>query len=111
VCETRVGFRGMIVVHVKRGFESPRTPKLLYMKWRRMYNQDYVSYWNNKGDYGEIRVKRMLRRKKKRYEKMLEKKKSNARRYGGSWLDNGKRWQYCEWPEGSICEYPCNGDC
>lgn len=30
---------------------------------------DYISYWNNKGAYGEIRIERMLERKKKRREK------------------------------------------
>jgi hypothetical protein len=73
---------------------------------------DYISYWKSKGEYGEIRVARMLRRKKARWERHLENKKNHAKRYGGFWTgDDGKRWQYCEWPEGSICEYPCNGDC
>lgn len=31
------------------------------------YNKDYVSYWNEKGEYGQERVKRMLARKLKRH--------------------------------------------
>lgn len=74
--------------------------------------QDYITYWNSKGEYGQERVRRMLRRKVDRWNKHIQNKKSRARRYGGFWRgDDGKLWQYCEWPEGSICHYPCNGDC
>ena len=30
---------------------------------------DYISYWKEKGEYGEIRIQRMIIRKKKRKEK------------------------------------------
>lgn len=84
------------------------------MRWRSKvrYPVDYVSYWNAKGEYGKERVRRMLDRKHKRVKKHIENRKNNAKRYGGYWLgEDGRRWQYCEWPEGGICEYPCNGDC
>ncbi|MFW6312181.1 MAG: hypothetical protein ACOC1K_08110 [Nanoarchaeota archaeon] len=31
-----------------------------------MKNNDYITYWNSRGDYGKERVKRMLARKEKR---------------------------------------------
>lgn len=75
------------------------------------YKEDYISYWNSKGDYGKERVSRMMKRKKERYSKQHD--KQYVRRRFGTWLDpyTGKRMQYCEWPEGSTCEFPCNGDC
>lgn len=38
---------------------------------RIQYKQDYVSYWNSKGEYGEERVRRMRARKKKRAQKLI----------------------------------------
>lgn len=35
------------------------------------YKQDYISYWNNKGEYDEERVRRMLIRKRKRWSKLV----------------------------------------
>jgi hypothetical protein len=78
-----------------------------YSKRGCKYPKDYVSYWNSKGDYGKERVKRMRLRKQKRFEKW------SYRERHGTWTDpyTGKLMQHCEWPEGSSCEYPCNGDC
>jgi hypothetical protein len=73
-----------------------------------VYLLDYITFWNNKGDYGKERVRRMRERKRKRFEKWFERKK--RRRYEPWWQD-GKMVQWCEYPEGSICEWPCNGDC
>lgn len=74
------------------------------------YKQDYVSYWNDKGEYGKMRVLRMRIRKQKRYDKMKNKVRNGLKRDS-----DGKLWQLCDYQPGfsnsSWCEYPCNGDC
>ena len=75
------------------------------------YKQDYVSYWEGKGEYGKMRVLRMRIRKKKRYDKMKNKLRNGLKR--GS---DGRLYQICDYqPVGSFstswCEYPCQGDC
>lgn len=47
---------------------------------RRIYKQDYVSYWNSKGEYGKERVRRMFERKKKRYNQS-RKRRQDRRNY------------------------------
>lgn len=74
------------------------------------YKQDYVSYWNGKGQYGKVRVLRMMIRKKKRYEKNKNKVRNGLKRI------NGELYQVCDYqPLGSFntswCKYPCEGDC
>lgn len=68
-----------------------QTPKRIH------YKQDYVSYWNSKGEYGKNRVVRMLQRIDARYYKMQEKRNHRFR---------------CEMGYAG-CEQRgyCNGDC
>lgn len=47
-----------------------------------IYKLDYVSYWNNKGEYGKIRASRMRDRKSRRFIKWYTKKQERHRRYG-----------------------------
>jgi hypothetical protein len=78
------------------------------------YKEDYVSFWNKKGDYGKNRVKAMRQRKQKRFEKWYEKRKRDS---GRPFYDkSGRLMKVCDYqPMGSFstsyCEYPCNGDC
>jgi len=72
------------------------------------YKLDYIAFWKTKGIYGQTRIDRMRERKRRRFEKWFERKKQ--RKYG-PWWQNGRMVQWCEYPEGSICDYPCNGDC
>ena len=78
-----------------------------------MKKLSYQEFWEQKGEYGRIRFYRMLARKEKRHKKAIQRRKERARSgYGTYWFDeSGRKVQWCEWPEGSICEYPCNGDC
>lgn len=72
------------------------------------YAKDYITYWNEKGEYGRNRVDRMQMRKKKRYDKHKNKVRNGLKRI------NGKLYQLCDYQPGygdSWCEYPCNGDC
>jgi hypothetical protein len=77
------------------------------------YPKDYVSFWNEKGDYGKVRASRMLIRKKKRYEKQVERRKNRTGVFYDR--DSGKMMQICDYQPDcfrtSYCEYPCNGDC
>jgi hypothetical protein len=70
-----------------------------------VYSQSYQDFWNNKGPYGENRVRSMIARKRRRYEK-----RKTAQRYKPFWHDEyGRMMQHCDYA--GICEYPCNGDC
>jgi hypothetical protein len=77
-----------------------------------VYLLDYITFWNNKGDYGKERVRRMRERKRKRFEKWHQRKQRRGYFYDKS---RGCMMQVCEYQPSfnytSYCEYPCNGDC
>lgn len=70
------------------------------------------------------RIERSKLRRKKRMAAYVKKIKavedrpmltlSQGLNYASSWPDSNSPTgysQYCEWPAGSICQSPCNGDC
>lgn len=65
-----------------------------------------------RAEYKAEGKRRMIARKQARHQKRVDTAKHRHR--WGYWEDfsspTGKS-QWCEWPEGSICQYPCNGDC
>jgi hypothetical protein len=74
---------------------------------------DYVTFWNQKGEYGKERVFRMRNRKRKRFEAWYQRRQRR-----GWFYDKGRGCmrQVCDYqPLGSMgityCDYPCNGDC
>ena len=75
----------------------------------------------SKEEYKEEGLRRIKLRKTARNEKYRQ-RIAEARRYDipfsgvkyGSWSDPNSPTGYsqmCEWPAGSICQSPCNGDC
>ena len=75
-----------------------------------MKKLSYSDFWNQKGEYGKIRVQRMLYRKRERHYKRANRVRGNYRRV------DGKLQQVCSYqPLCSFgvnwCDYPCNGDC
>jgi len=73
-----------------------------------MKNKTYIQHWKSKGEYGEIRIQRMLARKESRHLKRCSKTRGGFKRI------NGKLYQVCSYQpswQTSWCEYPCNGDC
>lgn len=77
------------------------------------YKLDYITFWNQKGLYGEIRVSQMRKRKQRRYQKWTERRQRRGFFYDRG---HGCMRQVCDYqPLGSFgityCDYPCNGDC
>jgi len=70
------------------------------------YKLDYVTFWNKQGMYGQIRIDRMRARRRKRFEKWLQRKRDRKHQ---PWFENGRWIHHCEM--GGTCEWPCNGDC
>lgn len=76
------------------------------------YKLDYITFWNQKGLYGEIRISQMKKRKIKRYEKWVQRKQRKAFFYDRT---RSCMMQVCDYQPShnytSYCEYPCNRDC
>ncbi len=81
-------------------------------KRRTIYSVDYISFWKQKGSYGEIRISRMRERKRKRFEEWHQRKQRRGYFYDRS---KGTMRQVCNYQPSmshtSYCDYPCNGDC
>lgn len=71
----------------------------------------YSEYWNQFGEYGKERVKRMIARKQARHYRRLA---SMETRLEYRYID-GVLHQKCDYQPSfscvSWCEVPCNGDC
>lgn len=80
-------------------------PKRLY------YKEDYVSYWNSKGDYGRERVRRMLERKKKRVEKSTKSCRCGNRKKSRDY--HVCPFSYAMYGGGQLCRCceECTHDC
>jgi len=61
------------------------------------YEKDYIGYWNEKGDYGAERVRRMIKRKHERADKLRVKIRERCK-YGG---------RCCEYGSGPYCDWSC----
>lgn len=76
------------------------------------YKLDYITFWKQKGQYGETRVSRMRERKRKRFEAWHQRKQRRGYFYDRT---RGCMMQVCDYQPSyehtSYCEYPCNGDC
>ena len=72
---------------------------------------DYISHWKQKGEYGEIRIKRMLERKHKRKSKAAKSHTCEHCHKSFSYIISLKENPYySEFGEGSFLERMCD-DC
>ena len=76
----------------------------------------YFEFWKQKGQYGEIRIQRMLERKQKRYDKITNNKRGSCTHFPTSWhscpfqedINNNYDSHYCKCC--SKCRHECAMD-